>query len=148
MGSNLVKSYTLQKKQLKRCITRTRRNLDKKYENYGLPGKLKKTLNKRKFFVICLYNNNILIFGTERNLIHLKYSENWAVMALFSAAKIIRLIVHYTGLIRGKFYPLCFCLMKIWTCENYDNVFNFLKNKCVIEPANIVVTLNFPRFHP
>jgi hypothetical protein len=108
----------------------------------SVPDGVRKTFNSVKFLFLELDNKTdrkTLIFTTYCNLIHLDntyvcvfYGTFYACPSEFSQL--------YTsqGLLRGKFYPLVFCLMHRCDYLVYEVFFEFLSLNFMSFPKNVI----------
>jgi hypothetical protein len=111
---------------------RRKNNVVLNLNNSFLPEKMKITLKNEKFL---LYDNNsvdsrILIFTTYQNLLHLENSDCWVCDGTFDAApQEFTQLYTIQSCVRGKFYPLVFCITKKRTEEVYKTIFDIVLNQ-------------------
>ena len=88
-----------------------------------------------------LEEERILIFGTLENIQHLKYSKIWVCDGTFAAVpKPFSQLFTIQRFIRGKFFPLIFCMMKKRNVLFYEKLFTFLlMQNTELNPVSIIL---------
>ena len=134
---------TTKKKNLIDGLTRIRRAKGIRIEKNMLPDYMRKTSNGEKFLLVeskAELTGRILIYATYSNLLHLKHASVWVCDGTFySCPPEFEQLYTIQGNVRGKFYPLVFCLMERRTACAYNSIFESLKQNIKTQPQFIMV---------
>ncbi|KAG0437564.1 hypothetical protein DMUE_3617 [Dictyocoela muelleri] len=86
------------------------------------------------------YQDRIVIFSTDVNLLHLFKSKVWIVDGTFrSCAKNFYQIYTIIGIFHERALPLCYFCMKRKSVKSYEKGLTFIKDKCKKNPSEVII---------
>ena len=116
-------------------------------ETLNLPANLQQTISGANFLIYSSQGNEILIFGTQENIIKLSTKVHWCVDGTFkSVPHLYRQLFSIHAFEGDKLIPLIYCLLSAKTRVIYSELFRSLKDnasdlKVVLSPE--LVTCDF-----